>query len=249
MDLNSRFTEYGLTGAFFAVLQLFILFIFFDVTPNDISTFESSFKISFGPLGTLATIIGIICIFFVGQLLHTLTVILVPSEMPIFWKSLENNQSVLRELYSGNEKNYYANCLYRFYTEYGGGNALSFSPKKVWQRFKLFLPYLQAQDYLLARVISTVELNDYTLLKDRLNNWQATRAFSVALIITFLEILYLTLSGNKPEAPVITADPTHLLIATALLLVVAIWVSRTAFRAWSRLLFALVYAADQNKPD
>ncbi len=245
MDFNSRFSEYGLTGAFFCTLQIFVFFIFFDFQSAGLESFRALMDISFGSLGTLATIIGVIAIFFIGQALHTLTIILVPTEMPIFWKSMSKSQEVLQTLYDSEPESYYIKSLQKFYDEYEGSHTVSFSPRTILKRMRLFTPYLQAQDYLLAKVINS-GLNDCSLLKQRLNNWQATRAFAVSLIFIFIEILFLTLDDNKKVHPAFADNLHYLIMASFILLAIAMWVSRAAFKAWSRLLFALTYISSQK---
>ena len=245
MDFNSRFSEYGLTGAFFCTLQTFIFSIFFDLHLDELGNFNETLGFSFGPLGTLATIIGIIAIFFIGQVLHTLTLILVPSEMPIFWKSMSKSQDVLKVLYENEPESYYIKSLQKFYTEYDGRRIISFSPRTTLKRMRLFTPYLQAQDYLLAKIINS-DLSDFSLLKQRLNNWQTTRAFAVSLLFIFIEIFFLALSNNKIVQQPSADNLTYLVVASFIFLGIAMWVSRNAFRAWSRLLFALTYISSQK---
>jgi hypothetical protein len=104
MQFDRRFADYGLTGGFFLICQLVVLWTFGYGSPiiNGIKALplntitDGSFV---GPIITgFAGALGIIAVFVVGLLLDLLASVLRPTEMNEFVRHLRHNAHWLRKL-------------------------------------------------------------------------------------------------------------------------------------------------------
>ena len=101
MQISSRFTEYGLTGGFFWICQLILIWSY-GKTQTILSSLPT---VHLGPdqlgstaITSLVTAVAIIAVFVTGLLLDLLAVYFRRLEMGVFWKHMVRNRDWLSRL-------------------------------------------------------------------------------------------------------------------------------------------------------
>lgn len=247
MKVSSRFTEYGMTGAFFWLLQLLMLYLYLPDTLQ-LNQLEQglSEKMNIIPvsLETFVEVIAIISIFFVGLMLDTVGAVMLMFEMKIFRNHIGFNKEWLEKL-ADNNKDYFLKKVLSFYSNYGN-NFVNCNPLQVWRRILLVWSFIVSQTYLTSYV--TVRSGDAnpSFLFDRISQWRTVRAFASVLLLVLIENIVFILSGMKIQEAFSDHEGT-VLLTNASLTVAACIVSGCNYKAMCDTLFTLVYVSSKNQ--
>lgn len=210
MNISSRFTESGMTGAFFWITQLLFLTIWKELPiPGSeaalkaltspawldlLKHYESMFPETLrNTTGTLLTTFGIIGIFVTGIILDLLGGPYTLFENILLNRHMKNNQGWLEPLLSSCSNN-----IHESYQKLSDcyASTFAFTPGKALQRLRLLGECKRIQSFLFAysHVYSSNATSD--LLTDNLHLWRTSRAISTTLLILAIEILIVEGPGN-----------------------------------------------------
>ena len=211
MQIGSRFTEYGLTGGFFWICQLFFLSHLFRPGKTLLS-YLSTVPLAQIPdriwqIGSTAiSALAIIAVFVAGLLLDLLAVSFRRFEMPVFQEHLVRNRDWLGRLIADHKG--YCEADYerfdRLYRETPRGplKAGFLSGFRFWNREqrqrnaaniklsskKMGRPYERLWNFLTSYVLVESGSSQLSLMVDQYYLWRTGRAFSISFVILFFEI-------------------------------------------------------------
>jgi hypothetical protein len=200
VNISNRFTEYGMTGAFFWLSQL-LFFVLgysdsFDEAWNTVKDYlqhhAAGPEVLKDSLGALITTFGVISIFVAGLLLDLLGSHVFLGEMIVFNRHLHRNKSWLDRMT--------VQCtgdIARDYRELrdGFGDNFIASPKQALARFGMRRQCRRLQAYLLSfiHVCSGASLSES--LVDSMHLWRTARSVSTTMVILFFEGLFVELTS------------------------------------------------------
>jgi hypothetical protein len=101
MQIGSRFTEYGLTGGFFWICQLFVIWWGGQAQAvlSHLSNVQKQIPNDFSPVASTAlSALAIITVFVTGLVLDLLAAYFPLPEMRVFWQHLVRNRDWLSRL-------------------------------------------------------------------------------------------------------------------------------------------------------
>jgi hypothetical protein len=261
MQIGSRFTEYGLTGGFFWICQLFVLAYSGQAKtllshPSTLQQLEKmpSWISQIG--ATAISALAIIAVFVTGLLLDVFAVYYRPMEMRAFHKHLVRNRDWLGRLIA-DHKGYCEADYEEFESQFRGksfakGMMAGFDAFFFWnrqrrQRYVAIVkdtwrarPYERLWSFFASYVLVESGSSQLSLMMDQYYLWRTGRAVSTALLIVFLEIQFLIMSRGS-EIPFLVGFVLPLAV-TALAMVITLGTySRLCFT-----LFALVYVTQDK---
>lgn len=232
MNISSRFTEFGMTGAFFWIGQMIFLSFFITVpaqenSPSWISLWNA--YLSMLPKGmedvpgSLLTVFGVIGIFVTGLILDLLGSYFALWELTIFNRHIKTNQDWLNALA--------AECPETIRQDYEAlrdnfGTGFFVTYRKLRTRLGMSRQCKNIQTFLFSYIHVFSELSD--MLVDNMHLWRTSRAISTTLLLLAFEVIYLNIHGNLSDLAYILANV--LLFAISALL---------TLRSYSRLCFSL----------
>jgi len=226
MRISSRFTEYGLTGAFLLISQCVLYFLSYDESSSYsfeqfnaiLKTAYEAFPPAFQPaLMSLAAALALVSIFFIGLCLDLLGSFHTMWEANQFKKQLEKNETWLRPFVDLN-KYYVGNDYNKFESEFGtllskeewkeSFKILLFWKKqyrrdyfdymkKAFNRFRLLSAYNRFHSFLMSYVMVHSGSGNNEFLIDQVHLWRTSRSISTALIIMAFELLYFVKPTDK----------------------------------------------------
>src|SRR5262245_25237943 len=276
MQISSRFTEYGLTGGFFWICQLILLWYSGKIQlllsnlpivhiPNEISQIASAAVT--GLLGALV----IFSVFVAGLLLDLSAVIFRPVEMRVFHRNLERNRSWLGRLID-DHKGYCGADYEEFERRFGGSsyfkdqlakfNIFFFWNRERRQRYldaverdlggRLTRPYERLWSFLASYVVVVSGSSQLGLMLDQYHLWRTGRAISIALYIVFFEVQLFIVIPSTLHLTSHMTEPSFLvpLVGSFFPLCGALLATAITLGTYSRLcytLFALVYVTQDKR--
>jgi hypothetical protein len=271
MSISSRFTEYGLTGAFLFITQVVLYFLGYGESSSQnlqqlasmLTTISSAFPPAFQPaLMSLAATLALVSIFFIGLCLDLLGSTFALWEVNQFKKKLEKNADWLKPLVDSN-KSYVGEDYDKLISEFGslfskdewkiGFKILIFwkeknrrdyvnELKRTLKRYQLLSAYNRFQSFLVSFVFVYSGSSKLELFVDQVHLWRTSRSISTVLIIVALETLFL--KGFSPNFLVYLWAQ----VAYVLLVVISGFITLRSYGRMCSTLFSLVYViANQNK--
>jgi hypothetical protein len=202
MNISPRFTEFGMTGAFFLISQLAVL-VFLSPSADSTSfnhhwsavldAFQGSLpKVLQESSDSLVTVIGVICIFITGLILDLIGSYFAFLEIIIFSRHIQRNRvwfDVLAAQFPERIQNEYLDFRDRF------GEGFVVTLPKLWERIWLSPAYKNLQSFLFSyvQVFSSVS----QMLDDNMHLWRTSRAISTTLLILAVEVFLFTTSSDR----------------------------------------------------
>jgi hypothetical protein len=258
MQIDRRFADYGLTGGFFLICQLGLLWRL-EYWPEILNQFQAlrlpSDTSLLAPIITgFAGAFALIAVFVTGLILDLVASLLRGVEMRVFFHHLNRNSAWLTGLIDGHE----VYCKADYETFQRGFQTLlsaSFQRRLIymftpWRReSRLFYvdgilsggwgrEYNRLLSFFTSYITVQSGSTQLTMLADQYALWRTARAIATALYLISMEVLLFVVGPRTREALGIWLFPTsYLCLAIALYLVLATY-SRLCFT-----LFSLVYVA------
>jgi len=210
MNISPRFTEFGMTGAFFWISQIIFFGLAYnqglvDLIPQWVMVWDGYQAMLPNVLqesaGSLLTVFGVIGIFITGLMLDLMGSYFALSELTIFNRHLERNQSWLNDLTDQcpeNIKHDYRTLRDLFDTDF------IVSPKKVWERIGMADECKHIQTFLFSFIHVFSSMSE--MLVDNMHLWRTSRAISTTLLILAIEVIYLNFSGDLSDWKYIAAN-------------------------------------------
>lgn len=200
MNISPRFTEFGMTGAFFWISQTLFFGLGYGQTLVDIipqwvkvwNGYQAMLpQVMQDTAGSLLTAFGIIGIFVTGLILDLLGSYFALLELTIFSRHLVRNRSWLDTLARQCPKN-----VKNDYEKLRDGFSTNFfvSPKKAWQRILMARECKHMQTFLFSYIHVFSSLSE--TLVDNMHLWRTARAISTTLLILAVEVIYLKYTGS-----------------------------------------------------
>lgn len=229
MNISPRFTEFGMTGAFFLLSQLGMI-VFLDsemALAGAMQEWAKVVDVSQASLPkmlqestkSLATVAGVISIFVAGLMLDLAGSYFAFLEMVVFSRHLRRNQVWLNDLAAHCQKNVQEDYR-QLRDDFGTGFVVG--PKKLWARIRMNQQYKNIQAFLFSYIHSFSSMSD--TLVDNMHLWRTSRAISTTLLIVSVEIYFF--KGQSHHVPWVFAG---LFLLSALI----------TLRSYSRLCFSL----------
>lgn len=214
MQISTRFTEYGLTGAFFWIGQLLLLLALgqpadaaFRWLADWVPRLQNIPQFAQTLLMSLVGALAIIAVFIAGLLLDLFGSYFIFMEMAVFKRHADRNREWLEDLVA--KHGVYGARDYDIFTR-KFGNPFSGREwrtafdvflfwsrerrrryvaawKRAWERFKLIRPYHRLWSFLFSYVVVQSGASQLNVLVDEMYLWRTGRAISTALMILFLE--------------------------------------------------------------
>ena len=192
MKISTRFTEFGMTGAFFWITQILFFCIAYEQDPFTwlpgwiFSQKINQSDILKDSLGSLLTVCGVIGIFITGLILDLLGSYFALSEMSLFNRHLKRNKGWLDELSGQCAESIKAD--YEMFRDHVGTSFVT-SFKTAGQRIRLLGKCHRLQTYLSSYI--HVFSSPSEMLVDHIHLWRTSRAISTTLLILAIEVLAL----------------------------------------------------------
>ncbi len=203
MNINARFAEFGMTGAFFWIAQLFYLAMARDSETQQalqdffgqIDTITAVMPQIFEDVGSsLLTAIGLIGIFVTGLALNLLGSYFVVLENRIFARHLQRNQAWMDAMMEGCAGPVAAD--YRRVRDEFDTALLSFNPRTSLQRLRLSGECKHVQAFLFSFIHVFGNNGLPEALKDQVHLWRTARAIGATFVFLGFEIAYLEFVGT-----------------------------------------------------
>jgi hypothetical protein len=260
MKISDRFTDYGLIGGFFWMVQAFIWYAFYPSTSwNDVAHGLNSWlsSIPAAAISACVALIGalaLIAVFTTGVLIDLIGSSYFRSvEVRVFIGHLRRNQRWLANIVSQNESYIQedwarlieARPLWSKATLFTSLKVFAFWNRKYRQNYLdevraswgLMKPYTRLQSFLLSYVLLTPGIAKPDLLSAQLSLWTMSRAIATAMALGAL-FMTVKLSSNFENVP------SHLLFfyfAQIGLTAVSYAIDHSAHGRICTTLFSLVY--------
>ncbi len=214
MQLGGRFAEYGLTGAFFWLLQLFLFWRsnaaqeLLAATLRDAPLTQlGESKVIEALVTSLATAVAIIAVFVAGLLLDLMASYFLPLEMGVFKAHLDRNDGWLQGLLA-EHGSYIGTDYSELRTKFGdpslarslirGFGGLVFwrserrraywaSVQQGWGRWRLVRRYERLWSFFASYVVVLSGSSQLSLMVDQYYLWRTGRAISTALLLVFMQ--------------------------------------------------------------
>ena len=248
MQISSRFTEYGLTGGFFWICQLFVIWWFGQphAVLSYLSNVQKQIPHGFSSVGSTAlSALAIIAVFVTGLLLDLLAVYFRRMEMDVFWQHLVRNQDWLSRLIT--EHKSYCESDYEELKRWHD----TASEKKIRlrpvaglkQHLKNASAYERLWSFFTSYVLVLSGSTELGLMVDQYHLWRTGRAVSVVLVIVNLEAGFLPKLLHAPTLPWLG------LLLPLVLLLFAWMITRETYSRLCFTLFALVYVTEDKREE
>ncbi len=273
MQIGSRFTEYGLTGGFFWICQLF--FLTYSGQAKTLLSYLSTVPLAQIPdriwqIGSTAiSALAIIAVFVAGLLLDLLAVYFRRFEMPVFQEHLVRNRDWLGRLIADHKGYCEADYeefdrLYRetprLYRETPVAKAGFLSGFRFWNREqrqrnaaniklsskKMGRPYERLWNFLTSYVLVESGSSQLSLMVDQYYLWRTGRAVSISFVILFFEIqLFLPLleHWHGPSLPQFLLR----FVLQFTLTFASVMITKALYSRLCFTLFALVYVTQDKR--
>jgi len=232
MNISSRFTEFGMTGAFFWISQVLLFNLglsqeMVDIIPQWVQVWGGYQgmlpNVVQDTAGSLLTAFGIIGIFVTGLILDLIGSYFAPLEMTIFNRHLKRNRGWLDTLSAQCPEN--VRCDYQTLRDHFA-TTLFVTPRQSWQRIRMARECQNIQTFLFSYVHVFSSLSE-TLI-DNMHLWRTARAISTTLLILAFEVIYINYYGTIEQ-------PTYIALNLGLFGLSAF----LTLRSYSRLCFTL----------
>lgn len=197
MNFGSRFTEFGMTGAFFWIGQLLVLVNIDNTSAGDFISYWANLSNEFyetipeafrDSTTTLLTTFGVIGIFVTGLILDLISAPYTLFENILLNRHIKKNNGWLEPLFKNFSREIHAiyqELLKAFY------KPLAFSPANYVSRIKLIGPCKRIQSFLFSFIHIFSSNSTSNILTDNMHLWRTSRAISSTLLILAVEILLL----------------------------------------------------------
>lgn len=204
MNISPRFTEFGMTGAFFLLSQLCVIIFVLDpavvakAAAQNWASALNSYQAHLPELlrdttNSLFTVVGVISIFVTGLILDLIGSYFAFLEMILFSRHLRRNRAWLNDM-----ADHCQETVRRDYQQLRDdfGTGYLVGPRQLWQRFQMSSAYnnLQAFLYSHIQVFSSMP----GTLVDNMHLWRTSRAVSTTLLILSVEVYFF--NGNSHQA-------------------------------------------------
>lgn len=262
MLISERYSEYGITGAFFWIIQIFMLIKFYDDSPlsiwqnwmSEIAPFFSAIPdiLQVSVAGVLGAI-GIMAIFIAGLLLDLLGILLSFQERIVFTKQLiqskfwlqpftEKNKSFLGSDYEilisspeslwHSEKNHTLKSFLRIFF---------FKSRRDVNRYREAFSRLQS--LLISNVMIYSDTSKLEFFNNHIHLWRTTRELCVAVYVFTFEFGIIFTHGQNHGSLY-----GFILISINLILVIlSTIILRLSYSRMCSTLFALLYLIEEQK--
>ena len=272
MQIGSRFTEYGLTGGFFWICQLFFLWYsgqaktllsyLSSVQPEQVQQIPSWVS----QIGSTAiSALAIIAVFVAGLLLDLLAVYFRPWEMQVLNQHLVRNRDWLGRLIKDHEG--YCAADYeefeRLNREIPVAEAGFLSGFRFWNREqrrqdaarakqnrrlrKLMRPYERLWSFFTSYVLVQSGSSQLSLMVDQYYLWRAGRAVSVSLAILMCEVWFLNFGWPLIHLQSVHDVPWLVPVFQLALTFAAIAITKELYSRLCFTLFGLVYVTQGKR--
>ena len=244
MNVSPRFTEFGMTGAFFWISQIIFFSAAYDQTladliPQWVTVWDNNQaqlpKVLQDAFGSLLTVFGVIGIFVTGLILDLIGSYFALLEMTIFNRHLKGNQDWLNNL-----SRQCPESIQRDYQVLRDAFETDFfvPPKKALERIGMARQYKHVQTFLFSYIHVFSSMSE--MLVDNMHLWRTSRAISTTLLILAVEVILLKSHGDLSAWAYVVL---HLILFGLSALI--------TLRSYSRLcftLFSLACATRELKP-
>lgn len=194
MNISPRFTEFGMTGAFFLLSQLCVIIFVLDpalVAQAAVQNWARALDVYQDSLPgllkdttkSLFAVVGVISIFVTGLILDLIGSYFAFLEMILFNRHLRRNRGWLNDMAAHCQETVrkdYQRLRDEFGTDFLVG------PRQLWQRFQMNSAYKNIQAYLFAHIQVFASMSE--TLVDNMHLWRTSRAVSTTLLILSIEV-------------------------------------------------------------
>jgi hypothetical protein len=265
MQIGSRFTEYGLTGGFFWICQLF--FLTYSGQAKTLLSYLSTVQLQYIPdriwqIGSPAiSALAIIAVFVAGLLLDLLAVFFRRFEMIVFREHLGCNRDWLGRLIADHKS--YCEADYeefdRLYRETPVAKAGFLSRFRFWNREqrqrnaadaklgskKMIGSYERLWSFFTSYVLVESGSSQLSLMVDQYYLWRTGRAVSSSLMIVFFEIPLLLPWFEHGKLSLLQSQLR--LVLLFVLTFTSVMVTKALYSRLCFTLFALVYVTQDKR--
>jgi hypothetical protein len=268
MQIGSRFTEYGLTGGFFWICQLFFL-VFSGQARTFLSHMsalqppemdERIWQIGSTAISSLVAALAIIAVFIAGLVLDLAAVYFRRNEMVVFQQHLARNRDWLGQLIA-NHKSYCKADYEEFERRFNETSpATNVQPRLgislFWNRERrqqyvaalkrrsgVARAYERLWSFFASYVLVESGSSQLSLMVDQYYLWRAGRAVSISLVILMAEISLFSIVSNwyRHETSWYPALVNYAAVVLVLL------ITRETYSRLCYTLFALVYVTQDKR--
>jgi hypothetical protein len=196
MNISPRFTEFGMTGAFFWIGQIIFFGLAYnqglvDIIPQWVMVWDGYQtmlpEVLQQSAGTLLTVFGVIGIFITGLILDLTGSVFSFWETYVFNHHLRRNRDWLNNLADQCPENIKQD--YRTLRDHIG-TIFMFSPQKIWERFLLVRKRKHIQTFLFSYIHVFSSMPE--ILVDDMHLYRTSRTVSFILLILATEITFTT---------------------------------------------------------
>jgi hypothetical protein len=222
VPFTSRFAEYGLTGGFFWICQLPLIWWHLPILVSKLQTLEQlagTSDILRSIIISLVSALAIVAVFVAGLLLDLLAIRFVVLEMIVFKRHLDRNRGWVIGLVRSQSE--YCGADYDELQEkitetsirklWGGFDEFIFWKPAWWQRvqrstrqdrltWKLVWPYERLWSFFASYVVVLSGSSQLDLMMNQYYLWRTARAISTALLILFLEAIAIVVGSAMLES-------------------------------------------------
>jgi hypothetical protein len=263
MQIGSRFTEYGLTGGFFWICQLGVIWWsgHIQAVLSNLSPVQKQLD-GFSSVGSTAlSALAIIAVFVTGLLLDLLAVYFQPSEMKIFHRHLVRNREWLGRLIADHKA--YCEADYEEFERLFGESSVTkdklagFRELFFWNRecrqqfvatlkrnwgWKMARHYQRLWSFFTSYVLVQSGSSELSLMVDQYHLWRTGRAVSTVLLIVYVEVWFVLPIFLRAR----TLPFSGMLLMLALF-GIAFMIMRETYSRLCFTLLALVYVTGQTR--
>jgi hypothetical protein len=264
MQIDRRFADYALTGGFFLICHLGMLWAlgYWPSIHSGLEKLELSpntplvASIVTGFVGALA----VIAVFTVGLILDLLASILRGPEMRIFARHLDHNSEWMtsfieaHKAYCGSDYETFRRAIHELPTPFARLKRDFTDPSRLWRReewcrlvaeakfnwgFGLAPEYERLLNFFTSYIMGQSGSVQLTLMADQYSLWRTARAIATALCLLSIEAIFVL---NIVGSPAWTAAVYPLVICGTTLGVMAL-ITRGTYSRLCFTLFSLLYVA------
>ena len=275
MQISSRFAEYGLTGGFFWICQLLVLWasgtgprLLSSISATQLAVPSGASDITKAILTSLAGALAIIAVFVAGLLLDLLASHFLQLEMLVFKRHLDRNSAWLDQL-AAKHRTYCGADYEGFRSRFGeasfwksfvaGFDAFAFwNPERRKRyraalaqglgRWRLVRSYGRLWSFFAAYVVVLSGSSQLSLMIDQYYLWRTGRAISTALLIAFFEAQFTGVwSSLAVKFESLWAGFAFGLVTPLLLTAIAMLITLATYSRLCFTLFSLVYVTQESR--
>jgi hypothetical protein len=269
MKISDRFTDYGLIGGFFWILQLVLCLVvgrteWADHLHKFTATLNGVPASAFPPFVALLGALGLIAVFTTGLLLDLLgsSYFLGMVEMMVFVRHAREHIHWFQRVADLNKAYIQEDCSLLLNVPPYRSQFAFLKVFKVWNKrdresylqllrrvLKFRRAYTRMQSFLLSYVLLTSGVEKLELLSTQMSLWNTGRAIATAILISAIEVglAWVLLHGREGLGVLQGTILVPLLTCQLLLSILGFIVAQGAYERVCSTLFALVYVISERE--